>query len=59
VQLVAFRRPDLVAGLVLVDPADEENLADLPWPLRHAIHQERPEQVADAVIRVVEFIRTR
>ncbi len=29
-QLVAFRHPELVAGLVLVDPADEKFLAALP-----------------------------
>lgn len=29
-QLVALRRPDLVAGLVLVDPADEQYLTALP-----------------------------
>jgi pimeloyl-ACP methyl ester carboxylesterase len=33
-QLVAFSHPDLVAGLVLVDPADEEISAAVPWPLR-------------------------
>jgi pimeloyl-ACP methyl ester carboxylesterase len=33
-QLVAFSHPDLVAGLVLVDPAHEETLAAVPWPLR-------------------------
>ncbi len=33
-QLVAFSHPDLVAGLVLVDPAHEETLATVPWTLR-------------------------
>jgi pimeloyl-ACP methyl ester carboxylesterase len=33
-QLVAFSHPDLVAGLVLVDPAHEETSAAVPWPLR-------------------------
>jgi pimeloyl-ACP methyl ester carboxylesterase len=37
VQLFAFRHPDLVEGLVLVDPADEEILAALPWPMRAAM----------------------
>ena len=32
VQLLAFRRPDLVAGLVLVDPGHEEMEALLPLP---------------------------
>jgi len=36
-QLAAFRHPDLVAGLVLVDPADEEILAAIPWAMRAAM----------------------
>lgn len=43
-QLFAFRHPDMVAGLVLVDPADEETLAALPWPMRAAMSA--PGQVA-------------
>jgi pimeloyl-ACP methyl ester carboxylesterase len=35
-QLVAFSRPDLVAGLVLVDPAHEETIATVPWRFRIA-----------------------
>jgi pimeloyl-ACP methyl ester carboxylesterase len=34
VQLLAFRRPDLVAGLVLVDPGHEEMESHLPLPAR-------------------------
>jgi pimeloyl-ACP methyl ester carboxylesterase len=34
VQLLAFRRPDLVAGLVLVDPGHEEMDSALPLPAR-------------------------
>jgi pimeloyl-ACP methyl ester carboxylesterase len=34
VQLLAFRRPDLVAGLVLVDPGHEEMESALPLPAR-------------------------
>ena len=34
VQLLAFRRPDLAAGLVLVDPGHEEMGSLLPLPLR-------------------------
>jgi pimeloyl-ACP methyl ester carboxylesterase len=34
VQLLAFRRPDLVAGLVLVDPAHEQIASALPRPVR-------------------------
>src|SRR5262249_36494926 len=33
VQLLAFRRPDLAAGLVLVDPGHEEMESGLPRPL--------------------------
>ena len=34
VQLLAVQRPDLVAGLVLVDPADEQLAGALPWVIR-------------------------
>ena len=34
VQLLAFRRPELVAGLVLVDPGHEELETALPLPAR-------------------------
>jgi pimeloyl-ACP methyl ester carboxylesterase len=34
VQLLAFRRPDLVAGLVLVDPGHEEMDSGLPLPIQ-------------------------
>jgi pimeloyl-ACP methyl ester carboxylesterase len=34
VQLLAFRRPDLAAGLVLVDPGHEEMESELPLPLQ-------------------------
>jgi len=34
VQLVAFSHPELVAGLVLIDPAHEETAAAMPWPMR-------------------------
>ena len=34
VQLLAFRRPDLVAGLVLVDPGHEEMESLLPRPIQ-------------------------
>jgi len=36
-QLLAFSHPDLVAGLVLVDPAHEETAAAMPWPMRAAL----------------------
>ncbi len=34
VQLLAFRRPDLVAGMVLVDPEHEEMECGLPVPIQ-------------------------
>jgi pimeloyl-ACP methyl ester carboxylesterase len=37
VQLLAFRRPDLAAGLVLVDPGHEEMERGLPLPLQWAM----------------------
>lgn len=37
VQLLAFRRPELVAGLVLVDPGHEEMERGLPLPLQWAM----------------------
>ncbi len=43
VQLLAFRRPDLVAGLVLVDPGHEEMESPLPLPIRGvAVNAHRP-----------------
>ena len=60
VQLLTFRRPDLVAGLVLVDPGHEEMEAGLPlalqwgWRIVRAVH---PDEVhgdvtaADAALR--------
>jgi pimeloyl-ACP methyl ester carboxylesterase len=44
VQLLAFRRPDLAAGLVLVDPGHEEMESGLPlalrwgWRITRAVH---------------------
>jgi pimeloyl-ACP methyl ester carboxylesterase len=60
VQLLAFRRPDLVAGLVLVDPGHEEMESGLPlpvqwgWRIMHAVfpdelHDDAP--VTTAAIR--------
>lgn len=37
VQLLAFRRPELVAGLVLVDPGHEQMERGLPLPLQWAM----------------------
>jgi pimeloyl-ACP methyl ester carboxylesterase len=36
-QLVAFDHADLIAGLVLIDPAHEETLAGVSWPFRVAV----------------------
>jgi pimeloyl-ACP methyl ester carboxylesterase len=50
VQLLAFRRPDLVAGLVLVDPGHEEMESFLPapiqwgWRIMRAVH---PDELHD------------
>jgi pimeloyl-ACP methyl ester carboxylesterase len=41
IQLLAWRRPDLVAGLVLVDPAHEQMTEDLPKAARPAIRLAR------------------
>jgi pimeloyl-ACP methyl ester carboxylesterase len=50
VQLLAFRRPDLVAGLVLVDPGHEEMESLLPRPLRwgwRILRSARPDELHD------------
>ena len=50
VQLLAFRRPDLVAGLVLVDPGHEEMESLLPLPLRwgwRIMRSARPDELHD------------
>jgi pimeloyl-ACP methyl ester carboxylesterase len=44
VQLLAFRRPDLVAGLVLVDPGHEELESALPLPAQ--LHDDAPVTLA-------------
>jgi pimeloyl-ACP methyl ester carboxylesterase len=41
VQLLAWRRPDLVAGLVLVDPAHEQMTDVLPGPARRVLRLAR------------------
>jgi pimeloyl-ACP methyl ester carboxylesterase len=60
VQLLAFRRPDLVAGLVLVDPGHEEMESGLPLALRwgwRALRAVHPDELhgdveaSDAVLR--------
>lgn len=53
-QLLAFRRPDLAAGLVLVDPGHEEMESLLPLPLQWGWRIARPvfpdELHADALV---------
>jgi pimeloyl-ACP methyl ester carboxylesterase len=60
VQLLAFRRPDLVAGLVLVDPGHEEMEGGLPlalqwsWRIVRAVHPDELHgdvAAADAALR--------
>jgi pimeloyl-ACP methyl ester carboxylesterase len=60
VQLLAFRRPDLVAGLVLVDPGHEELDSGLPlalqwgWRIMRAVHPDELHgdvTASDAVLR--------
>src|ERR1700722_5411258 len=60
VQLLAFRRPDLVAGLVLVDPGHEEMESGLPLSIRwgwRIVRAVRPDELhgdvtaADAALR--------
>ena len=49
-QLLAFRRPDLVAGLVLVDEGHEEMESLLPLPLRwgwRIMRNVRPDELHD------------
>ena len=41
VQLLAFRRPDLVAGLILVDPGHEEMDSGLPVALQRGMRVKR------------------
>jgi pimeloyl-ACP methyl ester carboxylesterase len=50
VLLLAFRRPDLVAGLALVDPGHEEMESLLPLPLRRGwriMRNVRPDELHD------------
>jgi pimeloyl-ACP methyl ester carboxylesterase len=54
IQLLAFRRPDLAAGLVLVDPGHEEMETALPpavrWGMRVTRAVRRDELRADAPV---------
>jgi pimeloyl-ACP methyl ester carboxylesterase len=59
VQLLAFRRPDLVAGLVLVDPGHEEIEGLLPRPIQWGWRSMRavfPDELhADALVTAAAF----
>ena len=60
VQLLAFRRPDLVAGLVLVDPGHEEMESALPMPARwgwRAINTVFPDELHDDAPLTLAAIR--
>jgi pimeloyl-ACP methyl ester carboxylesterase len=50
VLLLAFRRPDLVAGLVLMDPGHEEMGSALPLPAR-------PDAVAGTILAVAAQVQ--
>jgi pimeloyl-ACP methyl ester carboxylesterase len=63
VQLLAFRRPDLAAGLVLVDPGHEEMESALPrpvqWGLRamRAVHPDELHDDAPVTLAAVQELR--
>ena len=60
VQLLAFRRPDLVTGLVLVDPGHEEMENALPLPARwgwRAINTVFPDELHDDAPLTLAAIR--
>jgi pimeloyl-ACP methyl ester carboxylesterase len=60
VQLLAFRRPDLVAGLVLVDPGHEEMESGLPVPVQLGMRAWRaafPDELRDDVPATIAALR--
>jgi pimeloyl-ACP methyl ester carboxylesterase len=63
VQLLAFRRPDLVAGLVLVDPGHEEMESRLPAPIqwvlriKRAVHPDELHDDAPVTLAAVREMR--
>jgi pimeloyl-ACP methyl ester carboxylesterase len=60
VQLLAFRRPDLVAGLVLVDPGHEEMESGLPGPVQVGMRAWRaafPDELRDDVPATTAALR--
>ena len=64
VQLLAFRRPDLAAGLVLVDPGHEEMESGLPLPLQwgwrimRAVFPDELHDDAPATLAAMRDLRT-
>jgi pimeloyl-ACP methyl ester carboxylesterase len=64
VQLLAFRRPDLVAGLVLVDPGHEEMDRALPlpiqwgWRIKSALFSDELHEDAPVTMAAVRELRT-
>src|SRR5262249_21197281 len=63
VQLMAFRRPDLVAGLVLVDPGHEEMERGLPlaiqwgWRVTRAVFHDELRDDAPATLAALRELR--
>ena len=60
VQLLAFRRPDLVAGLVLVDPGHEEMESSLPVPVQLGMRAWRaafPDELRDDAPATIAALR--
>ena len=64
VQLLAFRRPDLAAGLVLVDPGHEELASALPlpaqwgWRVINAIFPDELHDDAPVTLAAIRELRT-
>ena len=63
-QLLAFRRPDLVAGLVLVDPGHEEIESGLPlpiqwgWRVTRAVFPDELHEDAPVTVAALRDLRT-
>ena len=63
VQLLAFRRPDLAAGLVLVDPGHEDMVSALPlsiqwgWRMMRAFFPDELREDAPATLAAVRELR--
>ena len=63
VQLLAFRRPDLAAGLVLVDPGHEEMESELPlllqwgWRIMRTVFPDELHDDAPATLAAMRELR--